>query len=59
MAQSIEVDENTVIEGVFNITMDNARTAERFPDLPLQVASRGRAPNDSPPFFLLLCASSG
>ena len=35
----VEVDDETVLDGVVNITMDNARTAERFPDLPTQVAN--------------------
>ena len=38
MTERLEVDDQTVLEGVVNITLDNARTVERFPDLPTQVA---------------------
>ena len=34
----MELDESTVVDGLVNITTDNARTQERFPDLPTQVA---------------------
>lgn len=36
--ERLEVNESTVIDGVINITLDNARTAERFPDLATQIA---------------------
>ena len=48
--ETLAIDESTTIDGIVNITLENVRTAERFPDLPTQVAS-GEIVVDDPPFF--------
>lgn len=38
--EHLELDEHTTVRDVVNVTLDNERTAERFPDHPTQVACR-------------------